>query len=189
MERRLPEDELDLGLPPLDGGEDEEQPAAAPGDDADLDLDTLGDSEEVGLDAASGSDEHFDLSELIGSSEGEESQRWTPDSEAAEDLAGAEPDVMHGDEDGWTEDCEAAEDGDYEAEGVVSLIPPDASSEDGGEEGVDEKEGREVPAGEDDETALPPLDPGGEGEEGEDDEEAFGRKLLDEMADGGIPDE
>jgi len=189
MERRTEEDDPELVLPPLDGDDDDQQPVAPPAGNADLDLDTLGDNEEVGLDADSGGGDHFDLSELIGASDRDESEQWTPDSEAAEELEGADPEVMQGEEEGWTEDSEAAEDGEYEVDGMVFQMPPDASQEDGGEEGVNEAEARPIQAGEDDETTLPPLNSGGEEEEDDDDEETFGRELLDEMADGGVPEE
>jgi hypothetical protein len=191
MERRTTDEEPELGLPPPDGDDEEESGSGPPVGDGDLDLDTLGQGEEVGLDAANGTDDHYDPSELIGSSDKDEVEKWTPDSEAAEDLAGAEPDLFEGEEEGWTEESESPQDEEHPLEGIVSL-PPDSSQEDGGEEGVDEKELREGPHEGEDETELPPLDPDGrtEAEETDDEEEeAFGRRLLDELADKEILDE
>jgi hypothetical protein len=192
MERRLTDDEPELVLPPLDGDEEEEA-VAAPADDADLELDTLKEGEEIGLDEATGDDDPCDLSELIGASDRDESERWTPDSEAAEDLQGAEPDLVEGEEEGWIEGSESAEEEDGgEPESIIPL-PADASQEDGGEEGIEEREPQDGRAEGEDETALPPLGPDGKegGDDGgdEEEEEAFGRKLLDEMADKDILDE
>jgi hypothetical protein len=185
MERPRRSDDMDLPLPALDGDSDEEASDLSL-EGQDLDLDTLADEEEVGLDTADSADDVLDPLELISPSEAAENEKWTEGTESAgtesaSNLDDSEDDLVEGEEDGWAEESEPPEGEDWELEDLVSLPAPAPNDDDKGEEGVVE---RPSETDQDDETGLPPLDPS-EDEEAPSpqDEEAFGLELLDEIAD------
>src|SRR5688572_16119122 len=67
-----------------------------PDDDSDLELEQ-DDDEQVGLDTDTG----FDDGEELELDDSGEDERWTVDSEAAEELPGADAEVISGEEYGW----------------------------------------------------------------------------------------
>jgi hypothetical protein len=169
------DDDFLPGLPPADGGLDDETPAVE--DDVELDV---GEEEGVGLDATTGGEEPLDAeltAELLDGLEDE--QRWTVGSEEAGDEAGS-----HGIEEtdqqseyGWTEGSETDERAEWEDDGLEVEEPPGSVLDDGSE-GVEEHF-----AIDGDEDALPGL-PALDREAERNAEEAASD--LDLEADGGI---
>ncbi|HKU37338.1 MAG TPA: hypothetical protein VJR89_04305 [Polyangiales bacterium] len=161
-------DDLGWDLPDEEDEDGSDDEAWDPDDDSDLGLDQ-DDDEAVGLDTDTGFDEGPEELELDDSGEDE---RWTVDSEAAEELPGADAEVISGEEYGWMGEDESAEATDEELEteldddGLPSL-------DDGGAEGVE------------DDTDLDDFELGGLPELGsaaEEEAEGFGSENLEELA-------
>ncbi|HKP56992.1 MAG TPA: hypothetical protein VJV78_09740 [Polyangiales bacterium] len=132
---REPTDPDDLGwdVPDEDDDEGSDDEAWDPDDDSDLELDQA-DDEQVGLDTDTGFDESSDELELDDAGEDE---RWTVDSEAAEELPGADAEVISGEEYGWIGEDEAADTGDDDLDTELDddSLP---NLDDGGAEGVED---------------------------------------------------
>jgi hypothetical protein len=174
---REPADPDDLGwdVPDEDDDEASDDEAWDPDDDSDLELDE-NDDEQVGLDTDTGFDEGSDELELDDAGEDE---RWTVDSEAAEELPGADAEVIAGEEYGWIGEDEAADssEDDLDEELDDDLLP---NLDDGGAEGVD------------DETDLDDFELGGLpdlGSAAEEEAEGFVSENLEELAGVSLSDE
>lgn len=173
---RIEDEDDDLGLPAFDGSDDE--PAAGIALEADIDLDTDAESEDVGLDATEGTGEPLDPE--LGTTDAEEATRWSVDGEDARDLD-ADADLLVGEEYGWTDHNDPADDDDLDDEPEFddgqTLLPGDR-----GEEGLADGDG-----GEGDLASLPPLDSGPE--EAADEDDPFALEVLREQIGGALPDE
>ena len=166
-------DDLDWDLPDEDtaGGRDDEN--FDPDDDSDLDLEQDED-ETIGLDTDTGFEEPEDL-ELDDEGEGE---RWTVDSEAADELPGADAEVISGEEYGYIGDDDTA-DADEDLESELE-DEPTPSLDDGGAEGVED----ETDLDDFDLARLPALDAAAEEEA-----EGFMTENLEELAGVNLIDE
>jgi len=168
--REPPSDLDDLGwdVPEEEEGEDRDDANFDPDDDDDLEMEDE-DDEQVGLDTESGFEDSPEDLELDDAGEGE---RWTTDSEAADDLPGTEGEVIDGQEYGWIgEDDAAGPEQEDELESDFDEGTPNL--DDGGVEGVDDETDLEdFELG-----GLPELDSSAE-EEGE----GFGSESLEELA-------
>jgi hypothetical protein len=162
------DDDEVTGLPASDG--DAASEAGTDPFEPDAEDDGAEESEDVGLDAATGIDEPLDADFEL--QQGDEGASLLQDSEAAEDLATGEDDVGGGGEEyGYTEESEPLNDeGLYE--GAIVISDEGSALEDRGEEGFGDDTAGSVL----DLEALPPLDsdPETEGE-------------LDEPAEGAVP--
>jgi hypothetical protein len=166
-------DDLGWDVPDEDTETDASDDNWNPEDDSDLGLDD-DDAEDVGLDTDTGFEEGESDYELDEAGEGE---RWTTDSEASEDLPGAEADALEGEgeaeaeEYGWTGDDDPNEEPDESLDPEFEESLPNL--DDGGAEGVeDDTDLEEFELG-----GLPDLDASAE-EEGE----AFGIENIEELA-------
>jgi hypothetical protein len=163
----LDDDEV-TGLPASDG--DQASEAGTEPFEPDAEDDGAEESEDVGLDAATGIDEPLDADLEL--QHGDEGASLLQDSEAAEDLATGEDDLGGDDEEyGYTEESEPLNDeGLYE--GAIVISDEGSALEDRGEEGFGDDTAGSVL----DLEALPPLDSDPETE-----------REIDEPAEGGVP--
>ncbi len=186
--RRRIDDDSDLDLPHdgSDGTTDdtprstdrEGDDAWDPGDDSDLGLATDEDNEDVGLDTATGLDEGLDPDgELDDTGEG---TRWTTDSEADDDLADTDADLLPDTEDALIGDDDPPDDS--ESDDFDPGIEDDAPSgtDDGGIEGVDD----DTELDDVDLSALPDIDA-----DTEEDADSAGQDALDDLSDVALVDE
>ncbi len=177
--KRIEADDGDIELP--EDGSDEDTLGAVdenwdPDDDSDLGLDGEDEREEVGLDTATGPDDALDTdSDLDDSGEG---VRWTADNEEAEDLPGADADLLDGEEYGWTGPEDTQDDDDDFDPGIADDAP--VSLDDGGAEGVDD----DTELDDYDLSILPAMDADAEEEADE-----ISADALDDMADDAAADE
>lgn len=164
-----------------DESQDDVDEAFDPGDDSDLGLgpDSDENAESIGLDTSTGFEENGDDFELAENDE-DEDERWSSDSEEANDLVDTEGDQFPGEEYGWIGDDEPSDDdesfdagiGDEEAE----------TRDDGGAEGVeDDSELDDINLSD-----LPALDSDGDDDvgqangDGQELDELGGMNLIDE---------
>jgi hypothetical protein len=167
-------DDLGWDVPDEDDDATRDDENWGPDDDSDLELDSDED-EEVGLDNDTGFEDSGDDLELDDAGEDE---RWTVDSEAAEELPGADAEVISGEEYGWIgEDDQADDDEELEGDLDDEALP---NLDDGGAEGLeDDTDLDDLELG-----GLPALDGAAEDEaEGfvtENIEELAGVNLIDE---------
>jgi hypothetical protein len=174
------EDDLDLALPSLDGeaADEEEDNLLADGEDVGFGIHD--DGEPVDLDTSVGFDHHYDDWEIYTFAETGENSALFSDEEVKDFAYHAEAELIAGQEDGWLDDSEPMEQEAWENDELI-VETVQMSEEDSGEEGVDEEH---VVGGSDDETTLPPLDRANEIESEDDDEnDSFGRCILEEVAD------